>query len=417
MPQNKFKILSAFLLVFGLFAFISLNRHSVAKNFTYHSELWADKAGYNVYLPALFIYDFNAYQLPENLEIKTGNGFNVDSLSGKIITKYPYGVSLLQSPFWLIAHIISTEKDGYSFLYQKSIDIAGSFYLSIGLFFLFFTILKFRSFTQSIILAMGIVLSTGIFYYGIFDTGMSHIYSFTCLSFILYLVFHQEKSNYKKYLILIGLSSILYVIIRPLNLLFLIPLLLYFYFSAGHFVRTYLFSPKFIVMMTFLISLLVLPQLLYYKYAFGTYFTNSYQNEPFVFPSIERILTLLFSSNNGLFIYYPILLILLFYLLKNFNNNSKIALSLLLMYILIYASWWSLSLGCGFGHRAVNDIALILFMPLFIMEKKTNPVFLTLLIACSLINIKFMFSYDSCLFNSDSWNYTEYFSILFGEFK
>ena len=417
MPKNKLNILFAFLLVFGLFGFISLNRHSVARNFTYHSELWADKAGYNVYLPALIIYDFNARQLPEKLELKTGNGFHADSLSGKIITKYPYGVSLLQSPFWLTAHLISAEKDGYSYFYQKSIDIAGSFYLCIGLFFLFFTIRKFRSVTQALIISVGIVLSTGIFYYGIFDTGMSHIYSFACLSIILYLSIDLKETNYTKNLLLIGLASILYVVIRPLNLLFLTPILLYFYISTGHFIRYYLFSGKFILMMVLLAGLLIMPQLFYYKYAFGTYFTNSYQNEPFVFPSLNRISILLFGSDNGLFIYYPILLGLLFYLVKSFNNISKLGMLLFVMYVLIYASWWSLSLGCGFGHRAMNDIALVLIIPLFMTGKKTAPLFLTLLIICSLVNIKFMFSYDSCLFTSDSWNYTEYLGILFGEFK
>ncbi|MCD6017855.1 MAG: hypothetical protein K0S53_976 [Bacteroidetes bacterium] len=417
MSQNKFKIISAFFLVFGLFAFISLNRHSVARNFTYHSELWADKAGYNVYLPALFIYDFKAEQLPGQIEVKTGNGFHADSTSGKIITKYPYGVSLLQSPFWLMAHVISTEKDGYSFLYQKSIDIAGSFYLSLGLFFLFFTLRKFRPPLQSIALSMGIILSTGIFYYGIFETGMSHVYSFACLSAILYFAIHLKDANYKKYLMLILLASILYIIIRPLNLLFLIPILLYFYFSTGHFIRSYLFSGKFILVMVLLAALFIIPQLLYYQYAFGSYFTNSYQNEPFVFPSFNRILILLFGSDNGLFIYYPILVVLLFYLVKSFNTISRLGIGLLLMYVLIYASWWSLSLGCGFGHRAINDIVLILFVPIFTNGKKTDPIFLSLLVICSLLNIKFMFSYDSCLFTSDSWNYTEYLSILFGEFK
>lgn len=417
MSKNKSKILFAFLLVFGLFGFISLNRHSVSRNFTYHSELWADKAGYNVYLPALFIYDFNARQLPDKLEIRTGNGFHADSLSGKIITKYPYGVSLLQSPFWLLAHVISHEKDGYSYFYQKSIDIAGSFYLSVGLFFLFFTLLKFRSVNQSVILAMGIILSTGIFYYGIFDTGMSHIYSFACLSIILYLAIHLKDTNYKNHLLLIGLASILYVVIRPLNLLFLIPILLYFYFSTGHFIRPYLFSKKFFLIMALLAGLLIIPQLLYYKYAYGNYFTNSYQNEPFVFPDLNRISILLFGSDNGLFIYYPILLVMSFYMVKKFNSLSKLGLGLLLIYVLIYASWWSLSLGCGFGHRAMNDIILALFIPLFMTGKKTAPVFLTILIICSLVNIKFMFSYDSCLYTSDSWNYAEYLSILFGEFK
>jgi hypothetical protein len=333
------------------------------------------------------------------------------------VTKYPYGVSLLQSPFWLIAHSFSSKKDGYTFLYQKSIDIAGSFYLCAGLFFLFFTLRKFKSLVESIGISMCIILSTGIFYYGIFDTGMSHIYSFACLSCIFYLGINLKESNFKRYLLLIGIVSILYVVIRPLNLLFLLPILVYFYFSSAPFIRGYIFSGPLIFSIVLFACVFITPQLLYYKYAFGSFFTNSYQNEPFILPDLNRISVLLFGSDNGVFIYYPVLLIILFYLIKNFNRMSKFALGIFLTYILIYASWWSLSLGCGFGHRAINDISLMLFIPLFLNPKKTSPVLLFLLFACSLVNIKFMFSYDSCLFNTDTWNYSEYLSILFGEFK
>ncbi len=135
--MTKAKLIGLFTLLYGLLCFLSLNRHSQVKLNTYHTELWADKAGYNVYLPALFIYNFDAKQLPPKLVANAGNGFAVDSTSNKLITKYPYGVALLQSPFWLVAHAFSPQKDGYSLYYQKSIDFAGSFYLTMGLFFLY----------------------------------------------------------------------------------------------------------------------------------------------------------------------------------------------------------------------------------------------------------------------------------------
>lgn len=106
-------------MIFGLFLFLALNRHSHSKPFTYHSELWADKSGYNVYLPALFIYDFNSDNVPEDIINKTGHGFFLDTVNHVIATKYPYGVALMQAPFWLLAHYASTVKDGYSIYYQK----------------------------------------------------------------------------------------------------------------------------------------------------------------------------------------------------------------------------------------------------------------------------------------------------------
>ncbi|MBC7694755.1 MAG: hypothetical protein H7141_04830 [Burkholderiales bacterium] len=417
MFTSKIKITFAFLLVFGLFAFISLNRHSHSEPNTYHSELWADKAGYNVYLPSLFIYDFNAHLFPKDLDSKTGDGFKLDSLTGKIITKYPYGVSLLQSPFWLLAHIISTEKTGYSFFYQNSIDIAGSFYLTVGLFFLFFTIRMFNSRLQSVVISTGIILSTGIFYYGIFETGMSHIYSFSCLSFLVFLLFKINETNFKRRLLFICFISILYIIIRPINILFLLPALLFFMYEKKQLFHISTVNFKSVFILILFSFLLLYPQLAYYKYAFGSYLTNSYQNEPFLFPSFSRIIELLFSANNGLLIYYPILIYFIFYWIKNKNKYCSLSIFLFISYILIYASWWSLSLGCGFGHRTLNDIAVLLFIPIFWSEKKVPSLFLVCLILCSLLNIKLMFSYDTCLYNTEKWNFSEYTTILFGEFK
>lgn len=415
--NQKIKILLFFFLIYSLFCFLSLNQHSRAKLYTYHSELWADKAGYNVYLPSLFIYNFDGKQFPHNIEKSIGNGFKLDTVSSKVITKYPYGVSLLQTPFWLIAHWISSEKDGFSIYYQKSIDFAGSFYLTLGLFFLFFTIRNFQKLAHSILLCFSILFSSGIFYYGIIETGMSHIYSFCCLSIITYLTFKLNEKNSNKYLFLLFIISLIYLIIRPLNIIFIIPFFLFFLYNKTITISFSFFSLPNILKLSFTTALLILPQILYYKYAFGSYLTNSYQNEPFLFPGISRVLEMLFSPNNGLIFYYPVLLILSIYFLIERSTLSYLSLFLILIYILIYSSWWSLSLGCGFGHRAINDIIIFLFLPIILSRKIIPKFLLGLFILCILINIKFIFSYDTCLHQSDNWNYSEYKSILFGEFK
>ena len=416
--MSKKNTILYFLIAYSACCFLALNRHSNASPGTYHSEIWADKAGYNVYLPALFIYDYDASKFPEGIEKHIGYGFTIDSVSHKVITKYPYGVAFMQSPFWLIAHITSPQKDGFSMYYQKAIDFAGSFYLTLGLFFLFFTINRYRHFSISLMLSILIALSTGIFYYGIYETGMSHIYSFCCLSIILYLGFNPQKKP--KHILLLVFISALYIVIRPLNVVFLLPLMLLIFMNGELILWKNMFKsylPKTLVLSILIISILILPQLLYYHYAFGSFVTNSYQKEPFFFPSVLRITELLFSPNNGLFIYYPIILIVLLHTVFIKSNYSKLSLYLIISYILIYASWWSLSLGCGFGHRAINDIVILFFVP-FIVSKEKLPKFLIIsLIICSVINLKFIFSYDTCLHTSMNWDFAEYKAILFGEFK
>lgn len=416
--MSKKNTILYFLITYSVCCYLALNRHSNTSPGTYHSEIWADKAGYNMYLPALLIYDFDATKFPEGTEKNIGYGFTLDSVSHKVITKYPYGVALMQSPFWLIAHITSPLKDGFSLYYQKAIDFAGSFYLTLGLFFLFLTINRYRNTPISIMLSLLIAISTGIFYYGIYETGMSHIYSFCCISIILFLGLKPQKTT--KHLLLIALISALYIVIRPLNVVFLLPIILMLLMNGELTLWKDVFKsypPKTLIISVLLIGLLILPQLLYYHYAYGSFIANSYQQEPFFFPSVSRITELLFSPNNGLFIYYPILLIVLLHIIFNKSDYNKLSIFLIITYVIIYASWWSLSLGCSFGHRAINDIVILFFIPFLISKKRLSKFIIISLIICSLINLKFIFSYDTCLYNSMNWNFAEYKAILFGEFK
>jgi hypothetical protein len=421
MLKPKLKIVFFFLLVYALFTFISLNRHSKSKIYTYHSELWADKAGYNVYLPALFIYNFDATKFSDSVDYKVGSGFTLDNASEKIVTKYPYGVSLMQSPFWLIAHSIAETKDGYSIPYQKSIDFAGCFYLTLGVFFLFFIFNKSYSVWQSILFSLVVIFSSGIFYYGIFETGMSHIYSFCTLSILLYVLLNKNIFKAPNYLLLISFLSIVYLIIRPINGAFLLAIIGYFLYldDANYFNRHTVLSisKNEILKIMLVFFILILPQLFYYKYAFGSFFVKSYQNEPFEIPTMSRINELLFSPNNGLLIYYPICLVMIVYSFWAKHQFKFLILSLFVIYVLIYASWWSLSLGCGFGHRAMNDIVLLFFTPIFLFSQKPKTWFILTILCVAIVNFKFIFSYDSCLYSSINWDFTEYKSILFGEFK
>ena len=79
---------SAVILLLSLFyfftVFLTLNRHSRTGIQNYHSEIWADKAGYYIYLPSFFIYNFDGKKLPKKIDTFTGNGFviekNIDSV-------------------------------------------------------------------------------------------------------------------------------------------------------------------------------------------------------------------------------------------------------------------------------------------------------------------------------------------------
>ena len=116
------------LFFFGITLFLTFNKHSKSGYFNYHSEIWSDKAGYYVYLPAALNYNFNANNFPDSIDIKTGHGFRLDKANGKVVTKYTYGVALMQLPFFcmakLLAEPLNMKNNGFSPIYHWSINIA-----------------------------------------------------------------------------------------------------------------------------------------------------------------------------------------------------------------------------------------------------------------------------------------------------
>ncbi|MBN1199017.1 MAG: hypothetical protein JXA23_06675, partial [Bacteroidales bacterium] len=51
--------------------FLSFQIHRDREFFTWKSELWADRAGYYIYLPAVFLYRFDVTKAPEKIWEKT----------------------------------------------------------------------------------------------------------------------------------------------------------------------------------------------------------------------------------------------------------------------------------------------------------------------------------------------------------
>ncbi len=101
--KHKYIYLILVICFAGIALFLTFNRHSKSGYFNYHSEIWADKGGYYVYLPAAFKFKFNPDNFPDSIDDKTGHGFTLDYENKKVLTKYTYGVALLQLPFFLMA--------------------------------------------------------------------------------------------------------------------------------------------------------------------------------------------------------------------------------------------------------------------------------------------------------------------------
>lgn len=410
--------------LFGVMLFAALNRHSKSGVFTYKSQIYGDKAGYYVYLPATFIYHFDAPAFPDSVGIKTGNGFLVDMKNNKIRTKYNYGVALMQTPFFLTAHFLAKplgfKNNGFSLIYNWAVDVSAVFYLVLGSFFLFRILSRRFPRRTALLTLFFVVAGTNVFYYATVESGMSHIYSFSLVALFYYLAAVYQYYSEKQILfgIAMGFMAGLIVVIRPLNVILVIAA----FFIGGQWKDKWQFmlQPRFLS--PFLISgfVALLPQMIYWKYLSGSWINNTYAGETFSNWEHPRLLAYFFAPHNGMFIYNPLLLIIvagiiLMILHKKTDGYITAVVFILVSYLI--SSWWMYYFGCGFASRNMVDYMPLFAIPLaWILSEIKNKKWKNLLLAVALFftiyNIKIIYSYSLCWYGTGDWDWHEYLHLL-----
>lgn len=413
----------------GIILFLSFNRHSKSGYFNYHSEIWADKAGYYMYLPAIIKFNFDPHNFPDSIDYKTGNGFKLDFENNKVKTKYMCGVAFLQLPFFLIADAFAEksnlEPKGYTPIHHWSINVASVFYLLLGLLFL--RIYLKTHFSEKIIylVIFSIFFGTNLFYYSIDETGMSHVYSFSL--FCIYLFLLQRTNFLSKHnfweLGIFGIISGLIFLIRPTNVLFLS---VYFFLNTDSKADVLLRFKRLLQFKTFLLIalgalIIISPQLIYWHYLNGSVIFYPYGNEGFNWMN-PKLLHTWFSPNNGLFLYSPfylLFIISLIYMIKRRINNGVFILVLFLALSYVLSSWWDWGFGCSFGARSYVEYLAILSIPLAHLYKRIICMdrikligFWLMILVLIVFNLKMIYSYDGCFSGARNWDWGSYFNLV-----
>ena len=381
------------------------------------SVIHGDPAGYYVYLPALFIYNFDADNFPDSIEKFCGYGFELTN--GKVISKYPFGVAIAYSPFFLSAHLIAKDKNGFSRDYHRAVRIAAVFYCIFGLLFSF---LFFSRYVNQIIALTSLIplfFGTNLIYYTLKMPGYSHTISFCLIACFLYCitVCKRNPAHWCRWLLPILFGFIISV--RMLNgiVIFLIPL-----WDFKNFRDSISFTKKFIkdykLMLLFILSIVVFmsPQFLYNQYLSGSLLKEMYPGEHFTNLSHPKILLVLFGASNGLYIYTPVFILFTFCNfigLQEKFKNGYLVLSYFIVITFIYASWSSPSLGCAFGHRGMLDFVTLFIFPFvltldYLINKRKWIILLLLAIviyACCYITLGIYEMWWYCFYGKGDYDY------------
>jgi hypothetical protein len=367
-----------FIIVYGLMCFIVLtNREIIWKD-----HLFAyDKSGYHLYLPAIVIHndlrELKFYEQIDSVYNPTDDikWYSITFLpEGGKLNKYPLGVSILDLPFFLIAHLYtitakSNPADGYSVPYQYATCISTIIWVCIGLFYL--RRLLLRTYNEQITLwvLIAIALGTNIYYYTAFDQGMSHPYSFFLFAAALCYTDEWYRFEKNRSAMFLAIVTGLIVITRPSDGLMVFMIL----FWRVNSIRTlkerlqyYQKHVRVVLLAAALFALVLFIQFGYWKYVTGDWIYYSYTNEHFLWRE-PKIFEGLFGYRKGWFIYSPIAFIAALGFFNLWKKDRKMVPSLIIFLLsIIYVTfcWWNWWYGGGFGSRPLIDILPVMALPL-----------------------------------------------------
>ncbi len=335
-----------------------------------------DVISYYSYLPATFIYgdvtlgflddkDFMYYTKFWPVQLENGNRLILTTM----------GLSILYSPFFLMAHwiapLVGNTQDGFNPTYQLFLMLSSLFWVMMGLWVLRRILLRYFTPAATAITLVLIGLGTNLFFYTVHEGPMSHGYNFAFITFFLSLVIRwYEAPTYRKSLLL-GLVYGMIVLIRPSNILVGMLLAVWGISTLEDLKR----RPRFlfqhyghILVMLFMFLIPWIPQMIYWRAVTGHFIFNSYSSSGsnFYFDS-PHIFHLLFSFRKGWYLYTPVMLVAtfgLFFLGRKCSAARWSVTFYLLFQIYLLASWWSWWNGGSFGLRSFVDLYGVMALPL-----------------------------------------------------
>jgi len=397
-----------------------------------------DVFGYYLYLPAAFLHhdlglkDFAWVQhILDTYHPTMGFYQAYPGPAGDYVMKYPMGLALLYSPFFLAGHffalICGFPRDGFSLPYQVSLAMGGIVYAAIGLWFLRKILIRYFTPVVTALILFITVLGTNYFELTAFDGTMPHNYLFTIYALIVWLTIRWHEDPRWKYAIPIGLLCGLSILVRPTaGIIVLVPLLWNLGDRNSLAIKRTLIRRNImqVVIMILCLFLVVSFQLVYWKVYAGSWLYYSYEKGEklqFLAPYLWKVL---FSYKKGWLVYTPVLIFALLGFIPLFHRIKNLFLSIFIFFLahlLIIASWPTWWYGGSLSQRAMMESYLLLAFPLgafiqWIRERKPAIRTLTFLMLTLLVILNLFQTWQYLNFILDPVRMTKkYYWTVFGK--
>lgn len=284
---------------------------------------------------------------------------------GAVANIYPIGPAILWSPGFLWIHSV-LRADGMSFPYQVTVGLMSVGYAIIGILLLWRLV-------QNPLVILSVAFATNLLFYGSLDTVNSHALSFLAATVFLTLWMQREKNQ-----VLLGGMLGLLALIRPQDSLYGLLLLR----KA---------TAKSIIKNTLGFLLIFSLQLMAWQALYGKFWVSPYLDRGYGFDFLHpHVLGVLFSPNNGLFLWTPMALVGVVGLFFAKKYNLLVLFAAQLYLVASWTTWWQ---GASFSGRMFISTLPVLALGLvgvftFLWRKRwrMRELLLGFVIPLSLIN-------------------------------
>ena len=352
-----------------------------------YTPMHSDGNGYYMYLPAVFTYHDLGMNFVYNGNFSDPSGLTgtfFPMATGQVVDKYTMGVAVLQMPFFLLADIVARlftpeQADGFSAVYQLGNIASGCFYYFIGSVFTYKISRKYADEHSAFWAVIAVTFGTGLFHYISRDGGYSHVYSYAMIALFILLVDKYEQNATWRIQLLGGICFGLLTLVRVTNVVIVLIYVFYRVNSFQSFLERLkkILLPKNWWLILLGIVLVWVSQLLYWKWAAGSFFVNSYNlpgnefDERFYWTSPE-IINVLFTTNRGVFFWCPVVILSVIAILIFLKKVPEFQLGMLfstMTFTYITASWWAYDGLCGFTNRFFVDLSAVFIFQLALLLK------------------------------------------------
>lgn len=307
-----------------------------------------------------------------------------DAPNGNRVIKYPVGIAIMTLPFFVLGHLYALvfgyTPDGFSAPYQWMVLIANWFYVIVGFIYSRKLLLRYFSIKITGLILIILFLGTNYLYMATLQTGISHVPLFALYAMSLYFTAKWHDSPTYKRSAILGLFIGLMIIVRHVEILFLIVPIFWKVNSFKSFFNKYFQLVKYELPKLLLFSICIIAvgsiQLFYWKSVTGDWLFYSYDNPGEGFDFLNPYtFEYLFSFRKGWLLYTPLMILGVLGIFLTIKKKYEFGIGLLLFFCLniwVISSWSCWWYAGSFSQRGIIQSYPILALGIGVLLSMMN---------------------------------------------